>query len=60
MLKPRHQILSSLLPASFIEDLGLGLDDPLLRSLGRKLLRVRACSWCLILVEKAERANLPQ
>ena len=31
MLKPRHQILSSLLPASFIEDLGLGLDNPLLR-----------------------------
>ena len=31
MLKPRHQILSSLLSASFIEDLGLGLDDALLR-----------------------------
>ena len=33
MLKPRHQIFGGLYPASFIEDLGLGLNDPLLGSL---------------------------
>jgi hypothetical protein len=33
MLKPRHQIFGDLYPASFIEDLGLGLNDPLLGSL---------------------------
>ena len=32
-LKPRHQIFVSLQPASFIEDLGLGLNDSLLRRL---------------------------
>jgi hypothetical protein len=30
MLKPRHQIFGGLHPAPFIEDLGLGLDYPLL------------------------------
>jgi hypothetical protein len=32
-LKPRHQIFVNLQPASFIEDLGLGLDNSLLRRL---------------------------
>jgi hypothetical protein len=32
-LKPRHQIFGSLQSASFVEDLGLGLDNSLLRRL---------------------------
>ncbi len=32
-LKPRHQIFSSLQSTSFIEDLGLGLDNPLMSRL---------------------------
>ena len=32
-LKPRHQIFVNLKPTSFIEDLGLGLDNSLLRRL---------------------------